>query len=292
VTTGRTASASLARVVKTAIWSGSQQLGIGSFPDAVIIGAQRSGTTSLEAALRSHPGIRGARLEKEVHYFDLAWDRDVTWYRRYFPSEATRRRFERAHGRPLVAFEATPYYLVHPDVPRRAALTIPGARLLAILRNPVDRALSHYRHQRSFGAEDAATFEEALDLEEARLAGEAERLLADERSVSSEYQHHSYLTRGRYHEQLVRWLERFPRDRLLVVASEHLFADPATQLRRVVEFLGVPWGRGIELPHAHASAGRLEMRHETRARLDRYFADDMMRLQRLLGQDLGWGLGS
>src|SRR5436309_16134274 len=107
-------------------------------PDFIVIGAQKSGTGSLYAYLNGHPDVAGARV-KEVHYFDLHYHRGVDWYLDQFPDEAA--------ARPRCTGEASPYYLFHPHAPRRAFDLVPDARLIALLRDPVDRAISHYHHE-------------------------------------------------------------------------------------------------------------------------------------------------
>ena len=113
--------------------------------------------------------------------------------------------------------EGSPYYLFHPHGPARAAAAVPGARVIVMLRDPVERAYSHYQQEYARGFEDAATFEAALDLEPSRLEGERERMLADPAYDSRAYQHHAYVTRGEYADQLTAWRERFPAERMLVI---------------------------------------------------------------------------
>jgi Sulfotransferase domain len=205
-------------------------------PTFLILGAQRCGTTFLYECLRAQPAVMGAR-EKEVHFFDLEFHRGLGWYRSHFPASAVVRARAAAATSPVAVGEASPYYLFHPDVPRRVERYLPHARFVVLVRDPVDRAYSHYRHERALGHERLA-FEEALEAEERRLAGEEQRLLTDERYVSFAHRHFSYFARGRYAVQLRRWFDRFPRDRFMVLASEALFSDPQATVRRVLRFVG------------------------------------------------------
>jgi hypothetical protein len=254
-------------------------------PAFLVIGGQRCGTTSLYDHLARHPDVLRA-FRKEVHFFDVNWSRGEWWYLSHFPTRARARVLSRRRGRPVVTGEASPYYLFHPAAARRAARTVPEARLVALLRNPVDRALSHYHHEVRLGHE-ALTFEEAIAAEENRLAGEREALLADDRARSFAHRSWSYLARGRYAEQLEEWWRWFPRERLLVLRSEDLFADPPGTVGRVLEFLGLP-------PLALGGFGNVnEQRYSRmdpalRARLARYFEPHNQRLQELLGRDLEW----
>lgn len=253
--------------------------GSGRLPDFVIIGAQRCGTTSLYAYLAGHPRVAPAE-EKELHFFDLNWDRGVGWYRDRFAS-ARRRRLRR---RPLTG-EASPYYVFHPHAPARMAEVLPEARLIVMLRDPVDRAFSHYKLGRGQGWEDLS-FEEAIDREPERLAGELERMLEDQTYRSFAHQHYSYLARGRYVEHLRAWVERFP-ERLLVLRSEDLYRDPGTEMARVLAFLGLE-----ETPHRPLDALNVSdpvaMDPRTRRRLAEHFRLYNRRLEELLGRKMGW----
>lgn len=117
-------------------------------PGFLIVGAQRSGTTSMYRALREHPAVLRP-LHKEVHYFDVGYQHNLRWYESHFPLRLTAGRIERAIGTPPVTFETSPYYMFHPLAPTRIARNLPGVRLLVLLRDPVARAYSsraHYQH--------------------------------------------------------------------------------------------------------------------------------------------------
>jgi len=245
-------------------------------PDFLIIGAQRSGSTSLFRYLATHPQITGS-IEKEVKYFTAFAAYPWSWYRSQFPSEI------RAG---TVVGEATPYYLPHPLAPGRVAARLPRAKLIAILRNPVDRALSHYHHERARGTE-WLSFEEALAAESERLRGAFERLEHEPGYASIEYQNHSYATRGLYAEQVRRWLAVMPARDLLVVRSEDLYAHPLSTVNEVAAFLGVDAVRSIDAV-AHNERPYAGMSAETRARLAERFAGANRDLEQLLGRDMHW----
>jgi hypothetical protein len=248
-------------------------------PDFLIIGAQKAGTTALYAYLRWHPGITGPAW-KEVSFFDRHYARGESWYRGQMP-----RTPRRGKAVPLVG-EASPSYLLHPLAPERVGGMIPDARLIALLRNPSDRALSHYHHEVALGREPL-TFEEAIDSEEERLRGEEERMLAEPTYFSHAWWNFTYLARGRYAEQLERWLALFSGDRLLVLPSEELSDRPGETYARVLEFLGAA-------PHELDAYPRVfereypQMERATRDRLAEYYAEPNERLSRLLGRDLPW----
>lgn len=263
-------------VLRNAVWAyGRATAGIRPLPDFLIVGAQRAGTTALYDYLRRHPAVTGPAW-KEVNFFDVHYRRGEGWYRGHFP----------VRSRTRLVGEASPSYLLHPLAPARAAALLPDVRVIALLRNPVDRALSHYRHEVEL-VREPLSFEDALEQEEERMRGEIERMVADPGYFSHAWWNHSYLARGRYAEQLERWLAAFPREQLLVLQSEQLFERPAETYARVLEFLGAA-------PHDLGSYPRVfgreysEMRPETRRRLEDYFAEPNRQLSELLGQELGW----
>ena len=238
------------------------------FPDFIIIGAQRGGTTSLYEYLTAHPDV-GAAHRKEVHFFDRHYGRGVDWYRAHFPLE----------GEYPIVGEASPYYLFHPSVPERLREVVPEAKLIALLRNPVDRAYSQYHMKVSRGVE-SLSFDEAIERE-------PERLAACDDPTGAAWRHHSYLARGRYAEQLERWLRRFSRDKMLILKSEELYAEPQRVLGQVQHYLGLS-------PHTpaqftlHHKASYSAMDAATRRRLSEYFAPHNRALYALLGRDFGW----
>lgn len=237
-------------------------------PDFIIIGTQRGGTTSLYRYLTEHPEV-GAAFRKEVHFFDRYFDKGMDWYRAHFPLQ----------GEFPIVGEASPYYLFHPEAPARIAAAVPAARFIALLRNPVDRAHSQYHHKLKRGLE-TLTFEQALEQEGARLS-------VSNDPVGLPWRHHSYTARGLYAEQLRRWLDRFPRERLLIIKSEEFFAQPEAILHQTQAFLGLPPQTPSDFKAYHM-AEYPAMDAATRRRLAEYFAPYNRQLYELVGRDLGW----
>lgn len=213
-----------------------------SFPDYLIVGGQRCGTTSLQELIASHPQVKPPFLRKGIHYFDTGMHRDPTWYRSVFPY----RRSARITG------EASPYYLFHPFVPERISALIPDVRIIALLRDPVERAISHYKHEVRRGFEDLEMMA-AFEKEEERLRGEVERMASDPTYVSFTHQHHSYQARGDYVEQLDRYMEHFHPSQVLVLEAERFWTDPEPALKSVFDFLSLDAWTPPEVPHLNAT---------------------------------------
>jgi flagellar biosynthesis GTPase FlhF len=258
----------------------------GALPDFVIIGERKCGTTFLYHLLGQHPLVEPA-ASKELHFFDALFDEGIEWYRQCFPAP----RWE--DGRRTITGEASPYMANRP-APERMAKVVPEARLIALLRNPVERTYSDYQMVTRKDREHK-TFEEAIGLREPAEAGEA-RTVGKE-GVNSEGEDANldddseYLSRSRYAEHLLRWSEFFPREQMLVLKCEDFFDNPKQTLKVVLEFLGLPeWEPEPSKLENKRNAGRYEddMDPETRRRLEEYFEPHNRRLYDFLGKDFGW----
>ena len=257
--------------------AGRLSSGARMLPDFLLVGTQRGGTTSLFRALAPHPGVAQPTFHKGVHYFDVHYERGPSWYRGHFPL----RRGER------LAFESAGYYMHHPLAPERIAADLPGAKLLVLLRDPVERAFSAHKHELARGFETEPSFERALELEPERLDGEVERILADPAYLSHAHRHLAYLDRGRYADQLEVLFKLFGRERVHVTFAEDFFAEPEPAYDAVVDFLGLPRWRpaAFERHNARPSA---PLTPELRARLADHFAPQDERLAALLGRVPPW----
>lgn len=245
----------------------------------MVLGAQKAGTTYLFTELCHQPRVV-APFVKEAHHFDERPEAGGSRYRAFFPSTLERRLVVRG-GRPITG-ECTPEYLFFPWIPGALRAVVPDARLVVVLRDPVDRAYSHYWHSRARG-------EESLEFDEA-IAAEDGRLTVDPRSSRDALRAHvrwSYVRRGFYAEQLDRWFRVFPAEQLLVVLSPEMREDPLGTLGRVARHLGAD-------PPARVTTDR---RHERdyppldaamRAQLTLRFAADRARLEQLLGRTVPW----
>jgi hypothetical protein len=243
-------------------------------PDFFIVGAQRCGTTSLYRYLTQHPCVL-ATSRKEIHFFSDNYDKGTRWYRRHFPSLLKKcHRMLCCYGQ-VVTGEATPYYIFHPHVTERINKLFPHAKIVMMLRNPVDRAYSHYRYHVKLGAEDLI-FEEAIEAEPDRLRGE-----------STNFKVFSYLKRGIYIEQIVRWYELFPAEQILIIKSEDFFTDPEQYFIVTQDFLGIP-RHHLKTYKTFNMGEQSTMSQDTRAQLTKYFAPYNKRLYEYLGRDFDW----
>jgi hypothetical protein len=267
------------------VLAGTATAGLRLQPDFIMIGAQRSGTTSLFRALLAHPQVIRPTFHKGINYFDLNYFRSLRWYRGHFPVAGLAARQTARHGGPVV-FEASGYYLYHPFALERIAHDMPSVKLVVMLRDPVERAFSAYKHELARGFE-WESFEKALELEDSRLAGEIDRMRADPRYESVAHRHHSYRHRGHYAEQLERAFRLFPRQQVHIIDSEAFFAEPAGEYEHVLAFLGLRPFQPANFDRYNTRPGT-GMAPGTRRMLTEYYRTHDARLASLLGREPRW----
>jgi hypothetical protein len=256
-------------------------------PSFLIVGQARCGTTSMFDVLEQHPAVFHSLLpKKEVHYFDLDYGHSLAWYQCHFPLVASARRATRDLGVAPMAFEASPYYMFHPLAPERIHRDLPGVKVLVLVRDPVERAYSAHAHQTGFGGE-TEPFERALELEDSRLEGETERLIADPAYISFNHRFYAYRTRGYYVDQLEHLERVFGRERIHVIDCGDFFADPGPVYDQVIDFLGLPHLGQPTFTGSNARP-RSPMSGKVRAELEEHYRPYDERLAVWLGRQPSW----
>jgi hypothetical protein len=220
----------------------AQALRGGRLPDFLLMGAPKAGTTALHAALARHPELFLSGVKEPKYYLcgdspppayrgpgDAHSNREWIWQRqRYLDLFA-------GAGEDQLAGESTPFYLYHRDARRRIAADLPRARLVAVLRDPVDRAYSNWMHLWADGLEPCGDVVRACELEPSRVD-----------DGWAPFWHYRGL--GMYGRQLADLFEHFPQQQVLVVRYRALVEDPRTALNRVCRFLGVSEDVVTEIP--------------------------------------------
>jgi Sulfotransferase domain len=243
----------------------------GSLPNLVVIGAMKCGTSALHRYLDLHPEIAMSD-PKELNFFygpdDPSgdawhpgnWRRGPRWYASHWPDAVQ------------VRGESSPGYTSpsHTEVPKRMATLIPTAKLIYLVRDPVDRALSQYRHHVAEGTEGRSPEEALLD-------------------PASQY-----VLRGRYFDRVRPFLEVFPRARIAIISREELLTERRKSLRALFAFLEVDanfWSDGLNLLWHTSNGGEARLCTRLHTRLAEAFVDDANRLRDLAARAFpGWSV--
>lgn len=236
---------------------------LGALPDFIVIGAPKCGTTFFYHLLTKHPYVEPAAF-KELQYFDLLFEEGTEWYRQCFPPPKLK------NGRRTITGEGTPGYLFHPHVPERMAKVIPRARLIALLRNPVDRTYSAYHHGARY-REQPRTFEETVE-------------------AAFDAPDQGFLSKSIYVDHLMRWSRYFGNDQMLVLKSEDFSERTRETLKLALDFLDLPdWEpEAWELRDRVNKGGyKQQMDPAIRRQLEEYFEPHNQRLYEYLGVDFG-----
>jgi hypothetical protein len=254
-----------------------------TLPNTLIVGAQKSGTSSLFDYLAQHPQILTSSV-KEVHYFDGGLSsrtdnfvKGESWYRSFFPLK-----YKKSRNKKII--EASPLYLFSPDVARRIRETLPQAKIIVVLRNPVDRAISHYHHEVRAGRESRQMLQAFIEEESLLAPIWANREFRNEAFITK-----SYLSRGLYADQIERYLKEFSKERICIIKSNDLFADPDSAIKPVLKFLGLK--SDFVIPNKNARNVGIAKGKIDKAVTDyllSYFESHNRRLFELLRMELNW----
>ncbi|MEG4500840.1 tetratricopeptide repeat protein [Microcoleus sp. F10-C6] len=238
-------------------------------PNFIIIGSQRCGTTSLYTYLAQHPQIL-TPIKKEMDFFSWHFDRGIDWYLAHFPPMP--------RGEQFVTGEASPSYFDSREAPERLYSLFPEAKLIVLLRNPVDRAISQFYRLTDLNWE-ARSLDRVISDEIERLNQNPEYIIGEEPG--------NYLARGRYIEFIKNWLAFFPPEQLLILKSEDFYAGAATTLKQVLEFLDLPEYQLSEYQNANPGSYQ-RVNESVRDRLSDYFRPYNQQLEESLGRQFEW----
>jgi len=251
-------------------------------PDFFVIGVVRGGTTSLYHYLGQHNCIKQAAYD-ELGYFDDNYHLGVHWYKSLFPTIFTKNKITKQFGK-FLTYDVTPFYIYNPLVARRISECFPNAKIIANLRNPIDRAYSNYIIAFQDGDIDK-TFEEIIELEINEIENSKSRLNSESFLVDNYYE--KILARGFYAEQLKIWYKLFPKEQLLMISSEELSRNTDKVLKEIFEFLDVPYVKINDYTKQNKRNYSL-MKDETRRFLIEYFKHHNEKLYKLINKSFDW----
>jgi len=254
-------------------------------PTFLIIGAAKCGTSSLYDYLMQHPSV-GSSLTKQIHFFDRYFDRGLDWYKVCFPFIWEQFWTEKIKHKKFTTGEATAHYMTHPLAAKRAHEILPNAKIIVMLRNPIDRAYSHYQMEFEHKNEKFS-FEDAINDEPERIKGEIEEMLQNENNSGRNYPHRAYIKSGEYLEQMKPWMEFFPKENFKFIKSEEFNKNPSLVYNQVLKFLGL---EPFELKKYEKIRKREYeiMKPETRKKLIDYFKPHNQRLYKFLNLEFDW----
>ncbi|MEG4629820.1 tetratricopeptide repeat protein [Microcoleus sp. AR_TQ3_B6] len=238
-------------------------------PNFIIIGCQRCGTTSLYTYLAQHPQIL-TPIKKEMDFLSWHFDRGIDWYLAHFPPMPA--------GEQFLTGEASPSYFDSREAPERLYRLFPEAKLIVLLRNPVDRAISQFYRLTDLNWE-ARSLDRVISAEIERLNQNPEYIIGEEPG--------NYLARGRYIEFIKNWRTFFPREQLLILKSEDFYAGAATTVKQVLEFLDLPEYQLSEYQNANPGSYQ-PVNQSVRDWLRDYFRPYNQQLEEYLGRKLDW----
>jgi len=257
-------------------------------PNFLIIGAMKSGTTSLFHYLSQHPGFMAPSV-KEIHYFDsrLRHSFGENWYRTHFPHKDELKARAEKIGYPALTAEATPA-MISRFYALNAAHTLPNAKIIILLRNPVDRAYSHYHHQRRSLRGEPLSFWDALQSERSRTEHDMTLNREDPKRAGGAMKCYTYLQRGHYIDQIEDWMQFYPREQIGIFSYDALTQSPNRVCNDVCAFVGLP-------QHSFETSQKLNtgqygepMEDRCREYLTQEFRPYNRRLFEFLGEDWGW----
>lgn len=254
-------------------------------PDFLIIGVSKAGTTSLYNYLIKNPSIVKA-LGKEVSFFDDNFSKGISWYKTNFPTFITKNQVKKNHQYFLTGEAAD--YLYHPLAPKRINEIIPDVKMIALLRNPVDRAHSHYWQSVRKGRE-TASFKDVIEKQLSdETAFQKDSYLFETSKNLKINPLNAYLSGGIYADRIKRFYDVFNKEQILIIKSEDLFSNPETTVNNVTNFLKIPKWSLKNYPKYNYYKDQSPMDSEIRKRLREYYKPHNESLSSLLGVSFDW----
>lgn len=254
-------------------------------PDFLIIGAPRSGSSSLYSYLIQHHSILPCKI-KEPNYFAMYYNRTPSWYRTFFPTKLKKFLCETKTKSRVVTGEASTQYYWHPHVPKRVKKLIPNTKIIILLRNPIKRSYSQYEMEVRHGNEKLS-FEDAIRNEKSRISNEIEKMQRDEDYFSSKYTMYAYLEKSIYVNYIKNWLKYFRKDQFLFLKSEIFFQETESVLEKTFQFLNLPSHKFSDFKILR-KGNYQPIKKETQLSLVDYFKPYNEELYSLIDQDFHW----
>jgi len=252
-----------------------------SLPDFLIVGTQKGGTTSLYHYLTQHKNIAKSS-RKEINYFNLSNRQPLKDYQLYFPLK-----IKKFFNPKLICGEATPDYIIYPQLPKLIKETIPNVKIIMVLRNPVDRVFSHYSHNLMMKRE-WLSLEEAIEFEEKRIGKNHVNVFTNKVDMIKNYSNYSYINKSIYHEQVSHYKEFFGDNNILILQSEKLFKNPLEITNLCLDFLNLERLSKIEDEPKNTRKVKIDIDEDLNLKLKEYFAPHNEKLFEVINKRFDW----
>jgi len=251
-------------------------------PDFIIIGSMKCGTTSLYYDICEHPCTLAAAYD-EIGFFDSNFHLGINWYRSMFPRKKQIEDVKQKEGTAITG-EDTPFYFWNPIAAKRIKKLLPNIKLIAILRNPIDRAYSEFQDWASRES-NPPSFETVVE-NELNIQRKYPSLITEE-NFKVFNQKNSHLLKGVYVDQLKIWRGLFPKEQIFTLSTENLNSEPTVELKSVFQYLNLP-DYTIKNPQHKKQKKYGHMNPQTRKLLKEFFKPHNQRLFNLIGKKFEW----
>ena len=253
-------------------------------PDFLVIGAKRCGTTSLYQHLSEHPCISRSPRDN-IGFFNENYHLGINWYKSLFPTVFYKKKME-SKNKQCLFFDVTSTYMEEELTAKNVYEVNPNQKIIVILRNPVDRAYSHY-HVNVKEKSEKRSFEDAIFEEMNRI--KSERIIQNKNKNLRVFTPNNihYLKKGFYALQLKSWFKIFPREQILVLSTEEFQEDQNLIYKKIFDFLNIP-NMKIKSTEKMEKGNYIPMKHDTRNLLLDYFRQCNHELFELINSEFDW----
>jgi len=246
-----------------------------ALPNFMIVGVQKAGTTTLYDYIIQHPKVIPA-FRKETKYFDLYRQKSLNWYKAFFPVLSNN----------CITGEATPDYFYYNEIPKQIQTILPKVKLIVLLRNPAERAISHYNFNIDRKIENLP-FDDAIKKEQERISNNFTIKLKSGYKSNS-FREFSYVSRGLYAKQLQNWLNFFPIKQFFFCSTAQLHLNPLQTLNEIYNFLNLSPLKEVNSFTKNASKNKVIIPGEYLKNFKESFITENENLYKLIGKNFNW----
>ena len=269
-------------LVKRHVYAATSPLRV--LPECAVIGTGKGGTTALHYYLGQHPCI-GSSAYDELGFFNENYHLGINWYKSLFPTVFYKKKME-SKNKQCLFFDVTSTYMEEELTAKNVYEVNPNQKIIVILRNPVDRAYSHY-HVNVKEKSEKRSFEDAVFEEMNRI--KSERIIQNKNKNLRVFTPNNihYLKKGFYALQLKSWFKIFPREQILVLSTEEFQEDQNIIYKKIFDFLNIP-NMKIKSTEKMEKGNYIPMKHDTQNLLLDYFRQYNYELFELINSEFDW----